>query len=497
MKKNKAFTLIEILAVVTIIGLIFILVIPKITTSLKNKKSDVDTTTTNLVLSATKLYVSDHSSKFEKEDGNISCMPLHQLVKKGYLDGPVKNVTDDKDITNGKSVRITYNKGFKYELVNSNKCSVVYNVILKDKDGNKYKRLEYIESSGTQYLDTEYVFKNKPKVTGDIMITSGGDRDIMGTPIAKAGCFIIDFSGGTLYYRYSSSSFTRIGAGTQINNWHNIEFSDKVIVDGVEKGTIASYDFSSNTQSFLIGRGRNFGYARFKEIKMYDGDELVRDLVPCYRKIDNKIGMLDVINKIFYSSKTEEDFYYIKQEKQLPIEDTELNYIETRGSQYIDTDYVFKNKPKVVGKIMIMSDADTDIMGTAAAKDGCFIIDFSGNSGSTLWYRYSSASARTTNSGIDLIEWHEFDFSDKVFVDGIEKMTIASYDFSSNTQSFLIGRGRNYGYARFKEIKMYDGDELVRDLVPYYKKDINKVGMLDKVHNVFYENQGTGEFLWG
>ena len=117
--KNKGFTLIEILAVVTIIGLIFILVIPKITTSLKNKKGDVDKTTENLVLSATKLYVSDHSSKFEKTDGNISCMPLHQLVKKGYLDGPVKNVTDDKDITNGKSVRITYNKGFKYELVDS------------------------------------------------------------------------------------------------------------------------------------------------------------------------------------------------------------------------------------------------------------------------------------------------------------------------------------------------------------------------------------------
>jgi prepilin-type N-terminal cleavage/methylation domain-containing protein len=46
--KNKGFTLIEILAVVTIIGLIFILVIPKITTSLKNKKSDVDKTTENL-----------------------------------------------------------------------------------------------------------------------------------------------------------------------------------------------------------------------------------------------------------------------------------------------------------------------------------------------------------------------------------------------------------------------------------------------------------------
>ena len=66
-KKNKGFTLIEILAVVIIIGLIFILVIHKITNSLKNKKNDIDVTTTNLVLSAAKLYVQDNSSKFESE----------------------------------------------------------------------------------------------------------------------------------------------------------------------------------------------------------------------------------------------------------------------------------------------------------------------------------------------------------------------------------------------------------------------------------------------
>ena len=42
MNKKNGFTLIEILAVVTIIGLIFILVLPKITNSLKNKKGDVD-----------------------------------------------------------------------------------------------------------------------------------------------------------------------------------------------------------------------------------------------------------------------------------------------------------------------------------------------------------------------------------------------------------------------------------------------------------------------
>ena len=489
MKKNKAFTLIEILAVVTIIGLIFILVIPKITTSLKNKKSDVDATTTNLVLSATKLYVSDHSSKFEKTDGNVSCMPVRELVGKGYLDGPVKNVTDDKDITNGKSVRITYNKGFKYELVDSKECSVVYNEVLKDNDGNKYKRLDYIESSGTQYIDTEYVFKTKPKIVGDIMITSGGDLDIMGNVESKPGCFIIGFPGSTLYYRYSSSSRTDISTGLQINNWYNFEFSNKVIVDGIEKGSVDSYDFSNNTQSFLIGRGRNFGSARFKEIKMYDGDELVRDLIPCSRDSDNKSGMFDIINKKFYFSATNADFIQPSDNKNI-----ELQYIESTGKQYIDTKYVFKNKPKIVGDIMITSGNDLDIMGNVESKPGCFIINFSG---STLYYRYSSSSRTDISTGLQVNKWHNLEFSDKVIVDGIEKGSVDSYDFSSNTQSFLIGRGRNYGYARFKEIKMYDGDELVRDLVPYYKKDINKVGMLDKVHNVFYENQGTGEFLWG
>ena len=155
MNKKNGFTLIEILAVVTIIGLIFILVLPKITNSLKNKKGDVDRTTTNLVLSATKLYVSDHSSKFEKTDGNISCMPLHQLVREGYLEGPVKNVTDDKDITNGKSVRITYDKGFKYEIVNKQECKVYYcKYDFCDNDGNGYTEVEYLESTGTQYIDT-------------------------------------------------------------------------------------------------------------------------------------------------------------------------------------------------------------------------------------------------------------------------------------------------------------------------------------------------------
>ena len=34
--------------------------------------------------------------------------------------------------------------------------------------------------------------------------------------------------------------------------------------------------------------------------KIYDNDNLVRNFIPCYRKVDNEIGLYDVINDVFY-----------------------------------------------------------------------------------------------------------------------------------------------------------------------------------------------------
>lgn len=183
----------------------------------------------------------------------------------------------------------------------------------------------------------------------------------------------------------------------------------------------------------------------------------------------------------------------VQQHGGLPAGYQEVEYIENTGTQYIDTEYVFKTKPKVTGEIMVNSKNDMDLMGTSTVAKDCFIINYEKLD---IYYRYSNSSYTLFKTNIDANQWYNVEFSDKIIINGIEKGTINSFDFSSNTQSFLIGKARRYSHAKFKEIKMYDGDELVRDLVPCYKKDIEKVGMLDKVHNVFYENQGTGEFLY-
>ena len=118
---KKGFTLIEILAVVTIVGLLFILVMPKITNSLNSKKDDLNTINKNVIINAAKNYVYDNSDTFLKEDKKIYCLPLNTLVKEKYLEN-IKDVTNDKDITNSKCVKIYFDKSFKYEIVNKSEC---------------------------------------------------------------------------------------------------------------------------------------------------------------------------------------------------------------------------------------------------------------------------------------------------------------------------------------------------------------------------------------
>lgn len=72
--------------------------------------------------------------------------------------------------------------------------------------------VEWLGASGTQNLDTEYVFKTDPRVETTMMLLSGADKDVAGTPAANSSCFIIDYkdSAKTIYYRYHASGYTAV-----------------------------------------------------------------------------------------------------------------------------------------------------------------------------------------------------------------------------------------------------------------------------------------------
>ena len=51
---------------------------------------------------------------------------------------------------------------------------------------------------------------------------------------------------------------------------------------------------------------------RLFKFKVMEGNEILYDLYPVIRRIDNEVGLYDIINGVFYSkhSSCTEDFYY-------------------------------------------------------------------------------------------------------------------------------------------------------------------------------------------
>ena len=319
---KKGFTLIEILAVVTIMGLIFILVIPKIGTSLKHKKKDVDTTTNNLIITAAKNYVNDNHDMFDKVDNNTYCLPLTTLTKKDYLDSPVKNVTDDLDITNSKSVKITYNKGFKYEVVDKKECSVAYIPPCEsdycDSNGNRYIEVEYLESAGTQYIDTEVRGINGLKIDVNYYIRDfNANRNYVFGSASE--------SGNRIQWSHTNSSFA--GYGNEYNNalatTNNSNMNHIILDKGAfylndtkiyDKSNV-NYNFSADMYSIYLfacnlnGRADNFSSIRIYSAKIYEGNTLLRDYVPMLDK-NNLPCLFDKVEKKCYYNQGTGEFLY-------------------------------------------------------------------------------------------------------------------------------------------------------------------------------------------
>ena len=128
MKKN-GFTLVELLAVVTIISILLLLVVPKITNQLNNSKSEVNEVTKKIIYSAAEKYIKDNNMKIEYD----YCLSVEELQDKEYLSDTITDNKSGLDISK-KSVKITPKDNLKYEYELTGEC----NIIATDEDYRGY-----------------------------------------------------------------------------------------------------------------------------------------------------------------------------------------------------------------------------------------------------------------------------------------------------------------------------------------------------------------------
>ena len=76
----------------------------------------------------------------------------------------------------------------------------------------------------------------------------------------------------------------------------------------------SSYQRESNLTFYLFARNRTGGIdynckMRLYYCKLFDNTTLERHLIPCYRKLDKKPGLYDLVNNVFYTNQgTGDDF---------------------------------------------------------------------------------------------------------------------------------------------------------------------------------------------
>lgn len=98
--KKRGFTLIELMGVITILGLIAILVAPTIINQIKKSQNQLDEVTKQLIFSAADLYLDNRENDYPKENGLIYCLELQTLVDDGKLSTPLLD-------SNGNEIKLT------------------------------------------------------------------------------------------------------------------------------------------------------------------------------------------------------------------------------------------------------------------------------------------------------------------------------------------------------------------------------------------------------
>ena len=112
---KKGFTLIELIAALVLLTLVATLVAPAIINQVNEKREDISDQTLNLIYTEAELYFDDYNIATNLEKGQVYCVSLDELVKKGYLTKPIKDVTTGKEIPLTKYVKTTINSLEEYD----------------------------------------------------------------------------------------------------------------------------------------------------------------------------------------------------------------------------------------------------------------------------------------------------------------------------------------------------------------------------------------------
>lgn len=179
-------------------------------------------------------------------------------------------------------------------------------------------------------------------------------------------------------------------------------------------------------------------------------------------------------------------------------------YIQSSGTQYIDTGFKPNNNTKVVIAFELTENTGKHqiIFGArSSSSSGQYVLGFTGHRSPAVWRSDFGSNQVTFSSNLTWSGNHNATKNGNICTLDAESVTNTASTFES-TVNLLICAGNtggnvdNYTKAKVYSCKIYDNGTLARDFIPC-KNASGLVGLWDDVNNTFYSNAGSGTFTAG
>lgn len=381
-----------------------------------------------------------------------------------------------------------------------------------------YTQLEYLESTGTQYIDIGFGLQGSDDVEIDFQMTQAptsaegifGGRD---TSSARGYMLYAEARTNGFVFMYNSAYVTNIN-----NDWYDRHVFKKtgtnIYFDGVANSQTVSASFTQ-TRTALIFSWRNEGASPVNSKSRIFSFAVTRsgvkycELVPAKRDSDSVLGMYDVVRNTFLTNAGTGSFVagplYTMPESEsnhFPQDYDILEYIESNGSQSLDTGFKPNSNTRVVLDYNLTS-LTGKWMGILSSRGVNYANPFAYWSNENGGYRSDYSVIDGINFGSQNTNRHIVDKNKNLLIqDGIQLVNHPAATFSCNFNLHLFsgftgGTLEHYAHMRLYSCKIYDDGSIVRDYTPCKQKSTGLYGLFDKVNREFYSSCTNTGFIGG
>jgi hypothetical protein len=378
----------------------------------------------------------------------------------------------------------------------------------------EYQEVEYLESTGTQYIETPILGNDGTNVQIDFQFTQ----------YRQASCLFGSYINNPYtrwYFYWSSESVWNFGHGADKNvtisnpyDRHIVEYltrEEKCVK--IDSNIVKNFSSNTNTELglklFWCHNDRETGvnHPCFAKIFSFKAttETAEYDFIPCYRISDRVAGMYDIVNDVFYTNAGTGEFLVGPDVRyNIPPEYQQVEYLEDTGTQIIVI-------PNVLGY-----GADDSFVGDIRAKISIhntttsttplpYKIAYGWGNGAQVgvkapdlyWHNYGTMT-NFTPAYLNIIYDTRLEILGKVSNLYINDVYAGQTDvFNNNSYLTLFNAtGANvHFFGKIYELTIQGTKNLT--LIPCFRKEDDVAGMYDLVSGKFYTNAGAGTFEIG